>query len=136
MFNNNSSFCKPQEYDFYSISVPAALIMKNKRNRFLYSELVKRHPCFSDSCSFDSKLKLTKSGFMADVVVMENFRLADYKTRNAKRPVFVTERKGAAFFAGNRMKKMVVAAAAVLCLLLVITASGLFKKQKPVQMHT
>ena len=95
---NNKKFCPTQDYDFYTIKLPLKALKKGRRTRFLNSELGKLHPCFSDDCCFDSRLKLDKSGLKADVVVMQKFTLAEYKNANGQKPVFIKEKGRIPFF--------------------------------------
>lgn len=92
--------CSAQDYDFYTIAFPLKALFKNKRNRYISSQLEKLHPCFSQAWAFDSHLRLSKAGLKADVVVMQNYKLAEYKS-NKKRLIFA-ERKSRAFFTGRQ----------------------------------
>lgn len=91
-------FC--QDYDFYTITVPLKMIFKKRRNRYISSQLQKLHPCFSDDSAFDSYLYLKKDGIKADLVVMQNYKLAEYKAE--KKRIIVEERKHHQFFAGRK----------------------------------
>ena len=85
----SSLLCLPRDYDFYSILIPVQGIIKKWRDKYLYAELVKRHPCFSDSCCYDSRLRISRQGIFADVVVMQKFRLAEYLANHAQALRFV-----------------------------------------------
>lgn len=95
---NNPKLCRTQDYDFYSIPLPVKMLTKKKRDKYLYSELTKYHPCFTDSCCYDSKLTLSKRGFTADVVVMQKYMLAEYKGRNKQKSVHIKECRFFPFF--------------------------------------
>ena len=45
-----------KDYDVYALHLPVSVLFGKKRERFLVTELGKRHPCFSDEFCFDSKL--------------------------------------------------------------------------------
>lgn len=100
---NSSVQCRPRDYDFYTIPFPLSAIKKEQRNKYIYSELGKLHPCFSDDCCFDARLRLEKTGFKADVVVMQKYTLAEYKTKSRK--IFIEERKRIPFFCSNEKRK-------------------------------
>ena len=95
--------CCPDDYDFYTIPFPLKVFMYKKRNRYISSQLEKLHPCFSDDCSFDSHLRLEKSGLKADVVVMQKYRVAELKLLNKR--LFVKERRHVQFFADRKKIK-------------------------------
>ena len=85
--NNNAVKCSPDFYDYYSIPFPVKSVGRIQKNKYLCSQLEKLHPCFSDDCCFDSRLKLSVHGLQADVVVMQKFRLAEYKSQNHHKPI-------------------------------------------------
>ena len=100
-----NNFCLLQDYDFYSIPFPLKAVRKRQRFRFINGELEKLHPCYSDDCCFDSYLRFEKSGLKADVVVMQKYKLAEYKQRNGNKPVFVKECQNHPFFISNKSLK-------------------------------
>ena len=112
------NYCPSADYDFYTIKFPL---------RALNAELGKLHPCFSDDCSFDSHLRLDKSGLMADVLVMQKFKLAEYKKSNGQRPVFIKEKERLAFFGGNKKRKLFGFILSSLLLLLIIFLPRVFR---------
>ena len=93
---------KNEDYDFYTIPFSFKNLIPRNRTRYIYSELDKLHPCFSDDCCFDSRLRLEKSGLKADVVVMQKYKLAEYKNQNKK--IIITERKSFPFFDSHKNK--------------------------------
>ena len=92
--------CSKDDYDFYTIPFPVKVIFNRQKNRYISSQLEKLHPCFSDDCSYDSHLRLKKSGLIADVVVMQKFKVAEYKAN--KRKLYVQELKHHQFFADKK----------------------------------
>ena len=121
------NYCPSADYDFYTIKFPLRALQKKGRLRFLNAELGKLHPCFSDDCSFDSHLRLDKAGLMADVLVMQKFKLAEYKKSNGQRPVFIKEKERLAFFAGNKKRKLFGFILSSLLLLLIIFLPWVFR---------
>lgn len=117
--------CSKEDYDFYTIPLPAKVFFARQKNRYISSQLEKLHPCFSDDCSYDSHVWFRKKGFIADVVVMQKFKVAEYKA--CKKKLYIQERKHQ-FFA-DRNKKLVIAGAFFCCFLLLIFC---FNKQIPV----
>ncbi len=75
----NENIVEKNEYDRYLIPLPFSKLLKNKK--YLFSELEKRHPCFSNDYCFDSKLRLGKKGFLSDVVVMNKGKYASYRRK-------------------------------------------------------
>ena len=108
--------CSKDDYDFYTIPFPVKVIFNRQKNRYISSQLEKLHPCFSDDCSYDSHLRLKKFGLIADVVVMQKFKVAEYKAN--KRKLFVQELKHHQFFADK--KKSLVVAGGVICVFLLL----------------
>ena len=112
--------CSQKDYDFYTIPFPLKAIKKDYRTKYLYSELGKVHPCFSDDCCFDYHLRLEKSGLRADVVVMQKFKLAEIKTRNKQ--IYVKESKNQPYFVSDKSlkKKLIIIYSIFIVSLLVI----------------
>lgn len=77
-----------EDFDNYSIEVPLKNCFGKNYTKYLYSELEKRHPCFSDENCFDSKRHISKNGIFSDVVVMKKLTLADYRKRNSGKRLF------------------------------------------------
>ena len=46
-----------EDFEKYRIHLPFLVILKGKVNKYIYSELEKRHPCFTNDCYFNSKFK-------------------------------------------------------------------------------
>ena len=124
--------CSSAYYDYYSFPFPVKALDPVKRNKFLCSQLEKLHPCFSDDCCFDSRIKLAKNGLKADVVVMQKFRLAEYKQQNRQKAVYIEELKRIPFFTGSRNYKRISAVAGIFLLLLIAIFACLKMKNKTV----
>ena len=81
----NELIIKRSDFEKYQLVLPYRFLFGRSRQRFIYSELEKMHPCFSDEFYFDSKIKgLSKKGAVSDVMVIHKYTLAEYET---KRPV-------------------------------------------------
>lgn len=117
--------CNVLDYDFYSFDYPlrSAGIAKEKRNRFICSQLEKMHPCFSDDCCFDYKLRLNKNKLKADVVVMQKFRLAEYK--NQRKKIYIPEGKMTAF--NSHTRAWFLAGCAFLLLVFILAGAGVWR---------
>ncbi|MBO4638160.1 MAG: hypothetical protein J5710_00215 [Treponema sp.] len=98
--------CIADDYDFYTIPFALKYLKHTNRDRYLYSELEKLHPCFSDDCCFDARFRFEKSRLMADIVVMQKYKLAEYK--NQKKKIYISERKGYAFFEKQTTKNVML----------------------------
>ena len=69
-----------EDYELYRIPLPL-FQRRASRNAFISNELEKMHPCFSDRCSCDTKLRLEKGKLVASVTVIDKLRLAQYKLK-------------------------------------------------------
>lgn len=69
------------DFDSYNIQIPVKALWGKDRENFLYKELDKRHPSFSNRYTYDEKLKLTWKGFVSEVTVIDKLVLGDYRTR-------------------------------------------------------
>lgn len=115
--------CPSKDYDFYIIKIPLRAFAKKQKTRFLNSELGKLHPCFSDDCCFDSHLKIERNGIKAEVVVMQKYKLAEFKNANKQRPVFVKENQRFGYFknAGNKKKRKIMSAGFCIFVIFILT---------------
>ena len=107
--------CPVNDYDFYTIPIPVKALLHRKKNLYISSQLEKLHPCFSDECSFDSHLNFGKKGLNADVVVMQKYKVAEYKAMHKR--LTVRERKHIQFFEDNKKIKILGFFVAVVFLL-------------------
>ena len=117
---SNALRCSPDYYDFYSIPFPVKAVGRIQKNKYICAQLEKLHPCFSDDCCFDSKLRISNRGLQADVVVMQKFRLAEYKSQNHHKPIYIEELKEIPFFKDYKTKKRNVIFAAIGLIVLVL----------------
>jgi len=86
-----------EDYEIYKMKIPF-LLNRNKRNSYINQELEKEHPCFSNSCCYDVKYKLEKSGFVAKVAVMDKVRLAQYKLQMKNKKLFLENENKEKYF--------------------------------------
>lgn len=96
----NNVFIKRADYEKYQLVLPYRFLFGRKKQRFIYSELEKMHPCFSDEFCFDSAIKgFSKKGALSDVMVIHKYTLAEYE---AKRPLsgsLINKTSGTGFLA-------------------------------------
>ena len=71
-----------EDFEKYRIHLPFSVILKGKVNKYIYSELEKRHPCFTNDCYFNSKFKFDGKGIDSDVLVMNKLKLSEYLGNN------------------------------------------------------
>lgn len=80
----NNNVIKKRDYERYEILIPFSHFAGKRRKVFLYSELEKMHPCFSDEFTFDSAVKkIEKKGICEDVFVMNKYKLAEYESKRS-----------------------------------------------------
>jgi hypothetical protein len=107
------------DYEKYQLVLPYRFLFGRKRKRFIYSELEKMHPCFSDEFCFDSDIcKVSKKGFVSDVMVIHKNTLAEYETKRYESAVginritgsgfFIDSCKRRRFFVNEKFKRMIV----------------------------
>lgn len=80
-----------KDYERYSVRLPFRVFLSRRtnRSRYLFGQLEKLHPCFSDECTFDSKTRIGRKGLVSDVVVMNSLKLSEYKTRFLGKKLFL-----------------------------------------------
>ncbi len=135
MKNKKSSAlkCSPDYYDFYSIPFPVKSVGRIQKNKYICAQLEKIHPCFSDDCCFDSKLRISNHGLQADIVVMQKFRLAEYKSQHQHKPIYIEELRKIPFFKDykSRTRNLIIAAAiGVLAVMMIFVVQGRQKRVK------
>ena len=91
---------KKSDYEIYTFNVPLGLRGK-KRNAFITRELEKNHPCFSQQCCFDSRLKLHKGRLQSVVAVMDKLKLLEYRGKS-KNGIALEGVKNYKFFDENK----------------------------------
>ena len=133
---NNVIKCSPDFYDYYTIPFPIKAMGRIQKNKYLCSQLEKLHPCFSDDCCFDSRIKFSGHGLQADVVVMQKFRLAEYKSQNHHKPIYIEELKKIPFFKDYKIKSGVVILAGVLAFAVFFTGIIIKYRQKQQSLQT
>lgn len=107
------------DYEKYQLVLPYRFLFGRKRKHFIYSELEKMHPCFSDEFCFDSDIcKVSKKGFVSDVMVIHKNTLAEYEAKRYESAVginritgsgfFIDSCKRRRFFVNEKFKRMIV----------------------------
>lgn len=84
---------KTSDYDSYKILIPVGNMFGKKKQDYLYKELEKRHPCFSENFVFDVNTRVTKKGLLGDVTVMDRYVLGNYKNKYPKSRLLTEENK-------------------------------------------
>ena len=110
-----------EEFDRYFIPLPVSCLLGKKSEKYIFSELEKRHPCFSNEFSYDSRLKISKKGFVSDVVVIRKLRLSQYRNFLG---VKFAEDKGKRFIS-RKVKWLGIFAGLVLVLVTGLAVRGL-----------
>lgn len=105
MKKTNALILNKRDYEIYDIPLPFSACFGKRKTKILNAELSKRHPCFSDSCSFDSKVSFSKEGFFAKVVVINNYNLRKYEQNSSKMKIYSEELKNKVLFREPIWKK-------------------------------
>ena len=128
---NRKCVVKNSDYETYWIPIPFGSFLGKQKNKFLYGELEKRHPCFSDDYLFCSKTFLKNRKLESKVFVMDKMKLAEYKLQYPKGQ-FVSEdkRKLPLFYQSQHGKKIGVL---ILFAILIISFFQMVKNKK---LHT
>ena len=121
----NTINCPQKDYDFYTIPFPVKALFGPRREHYIFSELEKLHPCFSNDCSYDTHFRIEKSGLKADVVVMQKYKVAEYKAN--KTNLVFKESVRHHFFAQRKRKAVYLfLTAAVLLIIVLVYTINLF----------
>lgn len=128
---NRKCVVKNSDYETYWIPIPFGSFLGKQKNKFLYGELEKRHPCFSDDYLFCSKTFLKNRKLESKVFVMDKMKLAEYKLQYPKGQ-FVSEdkRKLPLFYQSQYGKKIGIL---ILFAILIISFFQMVKNKK---LHT
>lgn len=70
---------RKQDYEIYNFQLPLTVLFRGKKKQFIYSELEKRHPGFSEDWSYNTKFELNRNGINSKTLVMKKVKLAEYK---------------------------------------------------------
>ena len=93
---------REKDYDFYSVKLPIRMAFSRKKRRVVLRELEKRHPNLTASSCYDSKIRLSKKGFYADVAVIEKSLLARYRSLFPGKKLYLEGRKSRSCFSTGR----------------------------------
>lgn len=86
---NNSLEIKKSDFEQYRIPISLGNYLPKAKKKFIWEELEKRHPCFSNNFTYFIKNKLCRNGVVADVFVIEKSILGDYKNKANKNPLSI-----------------------------------------------
>lgn len=97
---------RKNDFEKYEVLLPFSAALGKRRKQYLYSELEKMHPCFSDEFCFDAAVrKIGKKGISADVLVMSKRKLAEYEgKRKLSGTGFFVEKLKHRFFVNSRFR--------------------------------
>ena len=117
---------RKKDYERYSVRLPFRVFLSRKtnRSRFMFGELEKMHPCFSDECTFDSKIKVGRRGLVSDVVVMNSLKLSEYKTRYFGKKLFLEGNPEKCVFKKKGIKTPLSAALILFAVLVTLIFTG------------
>ena len=79
---NQTSAVSVKDFERYNFTIPLNKLYGQKRTSYIVSELMKRHPCFSDEFCYDSRICVNKNGFLADVIVMSRLKYVSFRRLN------------------------------------------------------
>lgn len=80
--NHKTSVISKYDFERYEVLLPFLCASGKRKQNFLFGELEKMHPCFSDEFSFDSDFKrITRKGICSDVFVINKRKLAEYEEK-------------------------------------------------------
>ena len=125
----NKKILKEADYEKYQLVLPYRFLFGRKRQRFIYSELEKMHPCFSDEFCFDSNIrKFSRKGLVSDVLVIHKYTLAEYESKRGTGGdgYFVSGDKRHKFFRDGKMKRGALIGALVAGFILLFVLIGFF----------
>jgi len=88
---SNRCVISKSDYDCYTMHLPVSVILKNRRNKFVSSQLEKMHPCFPKDQCYKSRLRLLREGFVSEVVVMNRFKLDEYRKRYPGKKMWIDD---------------------------------------------
>ena len=117
---------KKSDYEIYTFNIPLRLRGK-RRDAFITRELEKKHPCFSQQCCYDSRLKLHKGKLQSLVAVMDKLKLLEYKGKS-KNGISLEGIKNCKFFDDN--KRFFILACGFLLLTFIAVPCLLFNSKK------
>lgn len=130
MSRKKNSVLEKDYYEFFNFAVPVKVLLTGKNKQYLYGELGKLYPCFSEASCFDYRLKFGRKGFSADVVVTEKFILAEYFKNNRSKKIWIPEIKKNCFVKKMIVNKELWIVSALFLLLGIIYGSRLLVKSR------
>lgn len=115
-------FVLRQHYDYYEITMPHIMMRKKYRDAFIYRELEKMHPLFSNRFCCDTRFVLKNGKAVAQVVVMDRIRLAEYRTSHPRKNLFLEGKRRSVFSKELNARFLVPVCAAALFTGCILTA--------------
>lgn len=71
-----------RDFERYVFPVQIKQLISLGKKKLIFSELEKRHPCFTNDFCFDDRLSYSRSGLYADVIVIRRNKLLEYQKKN------------------------------------------------------
>lgn len=96
----NKATILKNDYEHYSLLLPVKYFAGRRLYKYVYSQLEKLHPCFSENFCFDTRIGLKKKNLYADVFVMDKRKLSEYKLKFPGRIFTVEENNKINLFSG------------------------------------
>lgn len=84
----NENIIPREKFERYCLPFNFARLLGRKKDDYIFSELIKRHPCFSSDFSYDSKILIGRKGFINEVIVLHKEQLIAFRKRNLLRKLF------------------------------------------------
>ena len=130
---NRAGLITCEEFERYTFPIPVNKSFGKMRNTFIHTELMKRHPCFSDEFCVDSKLRLGRKGLFTDVIVMNKLRFMLLRGQNSVAKLFGLRFENVKGFRFASIKLRYAFLLSLLCLLFCLVA-GVKSRQKQNQL--
>lgn len=120
----NKVVLENNDFEKYTIPISLGNWFPKAKNKYIWGELEKRHPCFSNEFCFFSKDKLSKKGIVSDVFVIEKRKINNLQKTIAKKGLIIG---GKNIIKAN---KKIFLITILICVFLLIIASIIFIELK------
>lgn len=88
---NTRCVASKKDYDCYTMHLPVSVILHNRKNKYIFNQLEKLHPCFSKNHCYKTRLNIRKKGFYSDVIVMDSRIINEYKTKYPNKKIWIND---------------------------------------------
>lgn len=121
---NHNTILK-DEYEKYKIPLSFAQLFPKQKKKYIWGELEKRHPCFSDDYCYFTKLKFSRKGFYSDIFVVDKSKL----TKTGKK-VFIDDNNKINFFLTGNSEIIFISLVFLIFIVLILTCLNYSKKSR------